>query len=207
VPYWACAQTAPQREAAAKHFLELAGYQVYLPRFRLLRPIRGRKVVEARVLFPAYLFVWVTAGWWAARWCPHVARLLTAGDGPLHVPDAIVDEIRQREVDGLIELPKPGPLQRGDRVRILHGPFRDHLAIFADMKPRQRVEVLLQLLGAEARVTLAEKDIEAVATQDAVTQRPFGREHTRPPSALEKRVDEGQLRRLPPGKHVNLLRR
>jgi hypothetical protein len=30
------------------------------------------------------------------------------------------------------------------------------------MKPRQRVEILLQLLGGEQRVTLAKKDIEVV---------------------------------------------
>jgi hypothetical protein len=41
----------------------------------------------------------------------------------------------------------------------LRGPFTGHLAIFADMRPRQRVEILLQLLGGEQRVTLAKKDI------------------------------------------------
>jgi hypothetical protein len=45
---------------------------------------------------------------------------------------------------------------------VLRGPFTGHLAIFADMKPRERVEILLQLLGGEQRVTLAKKDIEAV---------------------------------------------
>jgi hypothetical protein len=34
------------------------------------------------------------------------------------------------------------------------------LAIFADMKPRERLEI--QLLGGEQRVTLAKKDIEVV---------------------------------------------
>ena len=71
-------------------------------------------------------------------------------------------KIRGREVDGLIELAPPPALRRGARVRILHGPFSGHLAIFADMRPRQRVEILLQLLGGEQRVTLAKKDIEVV---------------------------------------------
>ena len=63
---------------------------------------------------------------------------------------------------GLIELAPPPPLRRDARVRILRGPFTGHLAIFADMRPRQRVEILLQLLGGEQRVTLAKKDIEVV---------------------------------------------
>ena len=53
-------------------------------------------------------------------------------------------------------------LSPGARVRILHGPFRDLLGVYAGMRPRQRVEILLQLLGGEQRVTLAKKDIEVV---------------------------------------------
>jgi hypothetical protein len=36
------------------------------------------------------------------------------------------------------------------------------LGIYAGMKPRHRVEVLLQLLGAQQRVTLPWGDVEAV---------------------------------------------
>jgi transcription antitermination factor NusG len=46
-------------------------------------------------------------------------------------------------------------LRRGTRVRILRGPFTGHLAIFAGMKPRERVEVLLALLGRQSRIVLA----------------------------------------------------
>jgi transcriptional antiterminator RfaH len=82
--------------------------------------------------------------------------------GPARVADDVIAEIRRREVNGLIELPKPAPLRCGVRVRILRGPFTGHLAIFADMKPRERVEILLQLLGAERRVTLAQEEVAAI---------------------------------------------
>jgi transcriptional antiterminator RfaH len=159
--FWACAQTRPRSEAAAAHFLALRGYEIYLPRLRQVRLDRGRKIETRPPLFPAYLFIWITAGWWSAKWCPRVVRVLAAGDGPVQVPQAIVDAIRAREVGGLVELPEP-PLRRGARVKILRGPFAGHLAVFADMRPRQRVEVLLALLGGQQRVTLAKKDIEVV---------------------------------------------
>ena len=82
--------------------------------------------------------------------------------GPAKVPDGVIAEIRRREVGGLIDLPKPPPLRRGTRVQILRGPFSGHLAIYADTRPRQRVEILLQLLGGEQRVELPKADIEAV---------------------------------------------
>ena len=59
--YWCCAQTEPQREAAATHFLGLAGYEVDCPRLRLVRQRRGRRVVSRVPLFPSYLFVMITA--------------------------------------------------------------------------------------------------------------------------------------------------
>jgi transcription antitermination factor NusG len=75
----------------------------------------------------------------------------------------VIAGLKSRErVDGLIELIKPVGLKRGDRVRISRGPFVGHLALFDGMKPRERCEVLLALLGAPQRVALARQDIEAV---------------------------------------------
>src|SRR5262249_43061559 len=161
--YWACAQVEPQREQAAQHFLGLNGYETYLPRLRVLRRSNGRQIVTKPPLFPAYVFVWIVAGWWSARWCPHVGRLVLAAGVPARMPDNVIDEIKSRERNGLIELIKP-PLRRGARVKILHGPFRDHLAIFANMKPRERVEILLQILGGGQRVELARTDIEVISS-------------------------------------------
>jgi hypothetical protein len=63
-------------------------------------------------------------------------------------------EIRSRERNGLIDLPRPFGLRPGERVRILRGPFSRHLALYAGMRSRERVEVLLRLLGGERRIAL-----------------------------------------------------
>src|SRR6516164_957576 len=126
--YWACAQTEPLREAAATHFLGLAGYQVYCPRLRVVRPRRGgRKIVTRPALFPSYLFVLITAGWWDARWCPGVVRLLANGETPMTVPDRLIDEIKSRERGGLVELPRRERFTAGEQVRVIAGPFTGHL--------------------------------------------------------------------------------
>src|SRR5262249_27330721 len=88
-----------------------------------------------------------------------------AGDGRHAtgpVPDAVIDEIRPRERGGLIELPKPPVARPGHAVKILRGPFSGRLAIYAGMRPKARVEVLLSLLGSSQRVTLAADAVEAV---------------------------------------------
>jgi transcriptional antiterminator RfaH len=160
--YWCCAQTEPKREAAATHFLGLAGYEVYCPRLRLIRPRRGRKVESRPALFPSYLFVLITAGWWNARWCPGIVKLLANGDALMVVPDGLIEEIKSRERGGLIELPRRDGLRPGEQVRVLQGPFAGHLGLYQGMRPHERVLVLLAVLGGQSRVELAKNAVEAV---------------------------------------------
>ena len=160
---WLVARTEPQREQRAKHFLELAGFSVYIPVIRERRPKSGRRIERLRPLFPSYAFVALQNGrWWDARWCVGVAAVIMSGDGPAQLSDHIVDELRGRERGGAIELPKRPGLKPGDRVRVLVGPLQGQLGLYAGMRPRERVLVLLALLGGQQRVTLAKKDIEVV---------------------------------------------
>jgi transcriptional antiterminator RfaH len=159
--FWGAARLQPRREALALHCLALNGYETYLPRLREQRTRQGRKIEVRPPLFPGYAFVLIELQWHSARWSPGVLGLILDGIVPARVPDAVIAEIRSRERHGAIDLPWHGP-RRGDRVRILRGPFTGQLAIFADMKPRERVEILLQLFGGEQPVTLACKDVEVV---------------------------------------------
>jgi transcriptional antiterminator RfaH len=159
--YWAAARAQPQREALAQHFLELSGYTVYLPRLREHRIRNGRKVEVRPVLFPGYLFVQILAGWWEARWCPGTLGLVMNGGLPCRVPPDVLNAIRKREVRGLVEL--PSKLRRGDRVRVLHGPFTNHVGLYQGMRPHERVEVLLAILGGAQRVELPRGDVEALS--------------------------------------------
>jgi transcriptional antiterminator RfaH len=112
-------------------------------------------------LFPGYCFVLVELQWHSARWCPGVTRIVQTGGTPAVVPDRVISGLKARERGGLIELPRPPKFHRGDRVRVLHGPFIGQVGLYAGMKPRERVEVLLGLLGGQ-RVTLAADAVEAM---------------------------------------------
>jgi transcriptional antiterminator RfaH len=160
--FWCCAQLEHSRVHLGLHCLRLAGFDTYAPRLRTHRVSRGRKIAGLSLLFPSYVFVYVVAQWYAARWSPGVIRLVMAGDArPARVPDTVITELRAREGgDGLIELPRPPGLKRGDVVRVIHGPLQGLLGLYAGMKPRARVEVFLRLLGDQQRVELAANAIE-----------------------------------------------
>ena len=160
MPFWACAQLVPHRERLALHCLSLAGYETYRPLLRQYRMSHGRRIETSPALFPGYCFITIVAHWHAARWAPGVARIVLDGAAPARVPDGVIAEIRSRERGGLVEL--PSRFKRGDAVRILRGPFREQIALYAGMKARERVDVLLSLLGGQHRVTLPRGDVEAV---------------------------------------------
>jgi transcriptional antiterminator RfaH len=160
--YWVAAQLQPQRANLALHCLALAGFEIYHPRLRELRSLRGRRVTTEPALFPGYAFVAIELQWRAAHHCPGVIRLVLDGTQPAQVPDTVIAEIRSRERAGLVELPPPPRLQRGDRVRVLRGPFREQLALYDGQAAHERIAVLLALFSGPRRVTLPRDDIEAV---------------------------------------------
>jgi transcription antitermination factor NusG len=84
-----------------------------------------------------------------------------AGDMPAVLADAVIEELRGREGrDGLIRLPKRKSLNGGalfapgDMVRVASGPMSGLSGLVQGLKPHQRIEVLLTLLGALQRVEL-----------------------------------------------------
>src|SRR5262249_17188684 len=161
--YWACAQLEPFRERLALHCLGLNGFEIYCPRLREQTRVRGRKVVRTPLLFPGYTFVLVVSAWWSARWSPGVRRIVMDGEHPAHVPDAVIAEIKSRERNGLVELLKPRDgLVPGAKVRVVEGPLASQIGMLILLKPRERVLVLLSLLGGQQRVDLAKSAVELV---------------------------------------------
>jgi transcriptional antiterminator RfaH len=160
---WICARLELHRERVAQRFLELGGYAVYIPYVREHVVRRRRRIERVAPLFPAYGFVQLaeTQGWSGVRWTIGVAAILMGGDSPAVVPDIVLESIRQREVNGAVELPKNG-LKIGDRVRVRAGPLTGQTALFAGQLSYERVAVLLTLLGSQRRVLLSKDDIETV---------------------------------------------
>jgi transcriptional antiterminator RfaH len=160
--YWCAAQLDANRVRLALHCLGQFGFQTYAPRLRQYRVHHGRKIATAPLLFVNYVFVAIVDHWWTASRTPGVIRLVFDGDRPARVGDHIIAELRSREHNGLIELPKRSPFKRGDPVRVSRGAFAGRLALYDGQAPRERVAILLALLGARVRVELPKVDIEGV---------------------------------------------
>jgi transcriptional antiterminator RfaH len=158
--YWTVARTVPNRQNFASSELGRRGYEVYSPRIVEHIVRRGRKVAVERSLFVNYIFVVIEARWYDAHWCPGVISLLLGADGtPAKVPPKVIADLKSQEHGGLIVLPRLPPFRPGDPVRVTRGPLRGLRGLCQGMRPRERVMILMAVLG---KVELAAGDVEAV---------------------------------------------
>lgn len=155
---WHVVQTHVNAEGKAAANLARQGFSIYLPRY-LKRRSHARKVeTVARPLFPRYLFVAIDLAsqrWRAIQSTLGVSHLVCVGDRPALVEDRVIGALRAREDEvGFIKLVRRSVFSPGDKVRIVEGAFVDSVAFVESVSDRDRVSVLLNLLGRKVRVVV-----------------------------------------------------
>lgn len=163
---WYVVHTHPQGEKRAELNLQRQGFKAYFPRYLRQRRHARRVDVVTRPLFPRYLFVALDLGrdrWRAIQSTFGVSNLVSAGDRPLAISDAVVEEIRARESgDGYVTLGLPAGLKSGSPVRLTDGIFAEYEGVIDRIADDRRVAVLLKLLGREVRVFVPAASIGTV---------------------------------------------
>ena len=165
-PRWFVAHTHPHAESKAMAHLNRQGFEIYFPRYMKRRRHARRIETVAAPLFPRYLFVAIDLGmqrWRSIYSTIGVSRLVCNGDDPTPVPMGIIEALKSREdVNGFIKLDLRPPFRAGDKVRVLDGAFSSCLGLFESMAERERIAILLDLLGRKVRVVL-DADLVAAA--------------------------------------------
>jgi transcription elongation factor/antiterminator RfaH len=157
--FWACARVQSFCERIAQRHLERIGFPTYAPRTAERVRIHGKRVTRTALLFPSYIFVEVELQFHQIYRTPGIVQLIGNGAGPGHVPERVITQLRARERNGIVEL-EERQLKPGVQIRILTGPFANHLGIFSDQTGHERVAVLLAILGAQHRVSMPKNNIE-----------------------------------------------
>ncbi len=160
---WYLVHTKPQKERWVADQLTGRLSEVYLPMLRARTPRWGRMAWSVGPLFPCYVFARfdLRLSYFEVKYMQGVRGLVSAGVEPLAVPAAIVEEIRSRALDGVIEIPQK-PIAKGERVMVVEGPFRGLEAIFERyLSGAERVAILLSAVGASGvRMVLPASSID-----------------------------------------------
>ncbi|BAU48614.1 transcriptional regulator [Sulfurifustis variabilis] len=160
---WYLVYTKPRGEATARVNLERQGYTAYLPLVRQPRRRLGRRVSIISPMFPRYLFVHLdteTDNWAPIRSTLGVVSVVRFGQRPAAVPDDLIENLRRREDEEGVQVLPAERYEAGARVRITSGSLAGYEAVFQATTGRDRVQVLLEVLGRYTRTVVELAAIE-----------------------------------------------
>jgi transcriptional antiterminator RfaH len=154
---WYLIHTKVRQERCAQENLERQGYSCFLPQLLSEKLRRGVLTVVQEPLFPRYLFIRLDAGLEAKGWGPirstlGVTRLVTFGNQPAKISDALVGSIRAQTEESIA--PKTY-FEAGQALVVTDGPFMGLEAIYQMQDGESRVMVLLNILSKPVQLAIA----------------------------------------------------
>ena len=160
--FWSCIRCHPNSEKIAIRNLKNQDFEYYQPLILERRIKRGKVRMVEQPLFPCYLFVRIVSHWHSIRYTYGVASIIQNGPMPAIIQDSIINDLKSRESNGYIQLPKPKGFSIGDTVKINDPRFEGQTALVERMSQTVRQKVLLALLSNKIHVLIDESDVEKI---------------------------------------------
>ena len=153
---WYCIYTKPKQEdLLSRRLSDITEIEVFNPKLKKKKYVRGRLKEIVEELFPCYIF---------SRFNPdryfHMVRFtrgvrrIVGNEVPFVVDEDIISLIRSKIKEGFVNL-EPPVFKSGEQVIIKDGPLSGLTAIFLkELSAKERVLVLLNTLAYQAKVEL-----------------------------------------------------
>jgi transcription elongation factor/antiterminator RfaH len=160
---WFLVHTLPRSEMRTRIHLEAQGFRIFLPQiFRTIRHARQLRTVRV-ALFPRYVFIVLDLDRWLSVSSTFgVSSMFTCDSRPIAVPTGVVEAFIE-QADGANVTLFGDDLRKGQKVRILSGPFADLVGTLERLDENGRVRVLLQMMGSAVPVAVRRGGLLAAA--------------------------------------------
>jgi transcriptional antiterminator RfaH len=163
---WFAVHCLPHRESGAQRQLENQGFRTFLPRGVKTRR-HARKVETVLVpFFARYLFVQLDLDrhrWRSVNGTFGVASMVMMADRPRPVPHGIVEALIAMADDrDILRFDVGEKLRVGQKIRVLAGPFAEHVGRLARGAENDRVSLLLDIMGGQVMVEVPRETLMAV---------------------------------------------
>lgn len=163
--FWYLVQLKPSGLERAKLNLKRQNFPTFMPDRSTSTRKRGKIVPSSKPLFPGYLFAQVKPeqqNWRAINSTYGVARLVSLRQGkPTTVPADFIAELHRR-TDNNGMLCAPENLKPGDKTRIIAGPFAQQIAEIEAIDGKDRVVLLMQIMGRAVRTQVSASQLESI---------------------------------------------
>ena len=138
--------------------------RVLVPTEKVVEVRNKQKRESEQKFFPGYVMVEMELAddtWHLVRSTPKVTGFVGSGTRPVALEPDQVDEI-MRQMEAGAEKPKPKSVfQRGDKVRVIDGPFVNFQGMVEDINPeRGRMKVVVPVFGRPTPVELEYYQVE-----------------------------------------------
>jgi len=138
--------------------------RVLVPTEKVVEVRNKQKRETEQKFFPGYVLVELELTdetWQLVRSTPKVTGFVGSGSRPVPLSADQVDEI-MRQMEAGAEKPKPKSVfQRGDKVRVIDGPFVNFQGVVEDTNPeRGRMKVVVPVFGRPTPVELEYYQVE-----------------------------------------------
>ena len=166
---WYAVYAKPRKEDSVIFHARRKGVEIFFP--KLLLPHTQAKRQKLVPLFPSYLFIRIDIPeqYDYVRWSPGVRYVVNFNGTPAPLDDSIISFLKQQaDADGI--LAARSTLEAGQEVLINDGPFTGLVGILQNPPDaRERVKVLLELLGRHVKVEVPVAFTESPSTDSPWT--------------------------------------
>ena len=159
---WFVLQLKANAHNRAVKNLNQQGFETFLPLLNLTSRKGSRFLKKKQPLFPGYLFITFDKAdekWSKINNTYGVSRLITFNCTLKSIPSSFINNLIDR-YDCLGELIPVKKIEKGDQVKFLQGPFANFLATVETLEPNNRIWVLMDLMGRQAKIKAHKKDIQ-----------------------------------------------
>lgn len=137
-------------------------FQILVPTEQKLEKRRGKEKIVDKKIFPGYIIVEMIMSddsWYVVRNTPGVAGFVSSGTKPLPLQPEEIDHILSGM--GVNEKEVKVEFEKGDRVRVIDGPFEEFIGTVQEVHPQQgKVKVMVSMFGRDTPVELQFAQIE-----------------------------------------------
>jgi len=155
---WYVLNTKPKKEFQVEKLFIAGGFKIYTPKYmheKRLKPF-----------FSGYGFIYFDypAQYQMVKYTRGVKRIIGSQGGPIPISERIIQEIKKREINGLIELDKyGGEPEIGDEIEIMEGPLKGMRGIFKkEITEKERVLILLSYVSYQGQLIIEKKKLKKI---------------------------------------------
>lgn len=155
---WYVVNTRPKKEFQVERLLKEGGFEVYNPKYK--------QEGFVRPFFTGYEFVLFEypQHFRLVKYTRGVKSLVGNEEGPIPIHEEMIDEIKNREIDGFIELEKYGSEPDvGDEIQVMEGALKGLKGIFKkELSGTDRAMILLNYVSYQGKLIIEKKKLKKI---------------------------------------------